>query len=47
MSINDKTEPWKQYDNGQIVDSGNVKVAAVSVEHSGGLRGYDTCYIHN
>lgn len=45
MSINDKTEPWKQYDNGQIVDSGNVKVSDVSVEHSGGLSGYDTCYI--
>ncbi|WP_031579444.1 hypothetical protein [Ruminobacter sp. RM87] len=47
MSINDKTEPWKQYDDGQIVSSGSVKVSKVSVEHSGGLSGYDTCYIFN
>ena len=47
MAMNDKTEPWKQYDDGQIVSSGNVKVSEVSVEHVGGLSGYDICYIHN
>ena len=47
MDMNDKTEPWKQYDDGQIVSSGSVKVSEVSVEHVGGLSGYDICYIHN
>lgn len=44
MSMNDKTEPWKQYDNGQIVSSGNVIVSNVSVES---YSGYDICYIFN
>ena len=47
MNMNDKTEPWKQYDDGQIVSSGNVKVSEVSVEYARGLNRYDTCYIHN
>ena len=47
MNMNDKTEPWKQYDDGQIVSSGTIKVSEVSVEHVGGLSGYDICYIHN
>lgn len=45
--MNDKTEPWKQYDDGQIVSSGNVKVSKVLVEYARGLNSYDTCYIHN
>ena len=45
MDMNDKTEPWKQYDDGQIVSSGNVKVSKVSVEYARGLNRYDTCYV--
>lgn len=44
MDMNDKTEPWKQYDNGQIVSSGSIKVSKVSVES---YSGYDICYISN
>ena len=47
MDMNDKTEPWKQYDKYQIVSSGTIKVSEVSVEHVGGLSGYDICYINN
>lgn len=44
MDMNDKTEPWKQYDDGQIVSSGSIKVSKVSVES---YAHYDICYIGN
>lgn len=46
MDMNDKTEPWKQYDKGQVVSSGTIKVSKVSVSHMGGLSGYDICHIY-
>ena len=45
LDMNDKTEPWKQYDEGQIVSSGNVKVSKVSVKSWGGSNGFDHCLI--
>ena len=47
LYMNEKTEPWKQYDDGQIVSSGNVKVSKVSVNSWGGLNGVDHCSISN
>ncbi|MBQ3641623.1 MAG: hypothetical protein II847_03465 [Ruminobacter sp.] len=47
LYMNEKTEPWKQYDDGQIVSSGNVKVSKVSVKSWGGLNGFDHCSISN
>lgn len=45
LDMNKKTEPWKQYDDGQVVDSGNVKVSKVSVTSWGGLNAFDHCII--
>ena len=47
LDMNKKTEPWKQYDDGQIVSSGTIKVSKVSVESWGGLNGFDHCSISN
>ncbi|MBP3748436.1 MAG: hypothetical protein J6I35_02610 [Ruminobacter sp.] len=46
MDMNSKTEPWKQYDRGQIVNSGSIKITQVVVRLDSIL--FDdkcTCYI--
>lgn len=42
MGIN-KSQKWKQYDKGQIVDSGNVKVKSITIQNYLGDKDY--CYI--